>query len=170
MIEVVVDDLATVTVDAIVRPTTTRLIPTTSVGERVASAGGPAFAAASVARDELAVGAAVVTAGGALPVEFVIHAIVGIDAAQVTATTLGRAWLSALERAKEWQFARIAVPPLHPGSPELRLAAVAETMLAVLHAHRATGGHQTSVSFVVESEEERAVFTAALQLSQDIPL
>lgn len=170
MIDVVVDDLAAVTVDAIVRPTTTRLIPTTPVSERVAQAGGPAFAAASVARDELAVGAAVVTAGGALPVEFVIHAIVGIDAAQVTATTLGRAWLSALERAKEWQFARIAVPPLHTGSPDLRLAAVAETMLGVLRAHQATGGHPTSVSFVVESEEDRAVFTAALQLSRNIPL
>jgi len=170
VIDVVVDDLASVTADAIVRPTTTRLTPTTPAGERLARAGGPAFAAASVARTELAVGAAVVTAGGALPVEFVIHAIVASETVPVTATSLGRAWLSALERAKEWQFARVAVPPLHTGSAEFRLAAVAETMLGVLRAHQATGGHPTSISFVVESEEERAVFSAAVQLSRVIPL
>lgn len=170
MIEVVVGDLAALRADAIVRPATTRLVPTTAAGARLAQAGGPAFETASVARAELAVGAAVVTPGGALPAEFVIHAIVAADANQVTATSLARAWLSALERAKEWQFAHITVPPLHTGSPELRLAAVAETMLGVLRAHQATGGHPTSISFVVESEEDRAVFTAATRLSQDIPL
>ena len=161
MIRVVVDDLASATADAIVRPATIRLAPTTPAAQRVDRAGGAGFQEALALRDDLAVGAAVVTAGGALAAEFVIHAVVTTEPALVTAKGLRRAWRSVLERAREWQFAHIATPPLHPGSPDLRIAEVAGAMVEVL---REVGeiGFPSSISFVVDSEEDRAVFTAAL--------
>lgn len=162
MIRVVVDDLASASADAIVRPATIRLAPTTPAARRVDHAGGSALQGALTLRDDLAVGAAVVTAGGGLTAEFVIHAVVSTDAAQVTVQGLRRAWLSVLERAREWQFVHIATPPLHPGSPELRLAEVAGAMADVLREIGDTGGFPSSISFVVDSEEDRAVFTAAL--------
>ena len=163
MIRVVVGDLAAVAADAIVRPATTHLAATTPPGARLERAGGAAFLRAMELRDELAVGAAVVTAGGALPAEFVIHAVVGTDPARVSAKDVTRAWRSVLERAKEWQFPHIAAPPLFDGSAELRLADVAAAMVGVLRAHRDAGDHPTSVSFVVETDEARIVFAAALQ-------
>jgi len=169
VIRVVVDDLASASADAIVRPATIRLAPTTPAALRVDHAGGSALQAALALRDDLAVGAAVVTAGGSLPVEFVIHAVVATDTMQVTAQGLRRAWRSVLERAREWQFAHIATPALHPGSPELRLAEVADAMAEVLREFGDTGGFPSSVSFVVDSEEDRAVFTAALRVGRASP-
>lgn len=165
MIRVVVDDLAALSADAIVRPATIRLAPATPIAEHLDRAGGPAFARALALRADLAIGAAVVTAGGALPAEFVIHAVIADGAGTVTPAGLARAWLSVLERAREWQFAHIATPPLHPGSADLRVADVAEGMISVLRTREDPGDFPTSVSLVVDSDDHRAVFTAALRTS-----
>jgi hypothetical protein len=74
---------------------------------------------------------------------------------------VARAWLSALERAQEWQFARLAVPPIASASDDMPAADLADTMMAILYAHLTGGGFPSSVSFVVASEDERAVFEAA---------
>ncbi|HXH62722.1 MAG TPA: hypothetical protein VNG95_00995, partial [Gemmatimonadales bacterium] len=72
MIRVVVDDLAFLSADAIVRPATARLDSTTPAVRRLETVGGRAFIAQLALQQELAVGAAVVTAsGGDLPAEFV---------------------------------------------------------------------------------------------------
>ncbi len=167
MIRVVVGDLAAVSADAIVRPVTTRLTAVTPAGERLDQAGGPAFRRALELRTDLAVGAAVVTPGGELPAEFVIHAVVGDIPASVLPLHLARAWRSVLERAKEWQFGHIAAPPMHVGSDALRLADVAVAMAGALRAHAAANDFPTAVSFIVESEDERAVFSAALRLGEE---
>ncbi len=59
-----------------------------------------------------------------------------------------------------------APPPLHPGSPELLLANVAGAMAEVLREVGDLGGFPSAVSFVVDSEEDRAVFTAALRIGR----
>jgi O-acetyl-ADP-ribose deacetylase (regulator of RNase III) len=169
VIRVVVDDLASVSADAIVRPATIRLAPLTAAAERVDRAGGAAFQAAVELRDDLAVGAAVVTAGGGLAAEFVIHAVVASAPADVTAKGLRRAWLSVLERAREWQFAHLATPPLHPGSATLPLGEVAGAMAEVLREVAGSGDFPSSISFVVDSEEDRAVFKAALRVGEASP-
>jgi O-acetyl-ADP-ribose deacetylase (regulator of RNase III) len=163
VIRVVVDDLAAMSADAIVRPATIRLAAATPAAERVGQAGGPAFAEAIVLRRDLAVGAAVVTAGGALPAEFVIHAVVAAADGAVTRLGLSRAWLSALERAQEWQFAHVAAPPIARVSPELPLDDLADEMLLVLAGHRAAGGFPHALSFVVATEDEHGVFRAAIR-------
>jgi O-acetyl-ADP-ribose deacetylase (regulator of RNase III) len=115
---------------------------------------------------ELAVGAAVVTAaGGDLPAEFVIHAVIRSDTEPVTRDNVARAWLSALHQAQEWEFGHVSAPPLGTGAGNLTLEDAAEIMALVLHAHRAGGGaaFPADVSFVVERPEDQEVFEAALQ-------
>ena len=85
MIRVVVDDLATFAADAIVRPATTRLDPTAAALRRLEILGGEDFQNKIRLSRELAVGAAVVTAaGGDLPSEFVIHAVIRSEVEPVT--------------------------------------------------------------------------------------
>jgi O-acetyl-ADP-ribose deacetylase (regulator of RNase III) len=163
VIRVVVGDLAATSADAIVRPATVRLAASTAVAERLERAAGPRFHDDITTRRDLAPGAAVVTGAGDLPAEFVVHAVLGAEPGATTPAALTRAWLSVLERAKEWQLEHLAVPPLHPGTAEMSLLAVVDAMVTVLRAHRETASFPVSISFVVESEEDRAVFAAALR-------
>ena len=171
MIRVVVDDLATFAADAIVRPATTRLDPTAAALRRLEILGGEEFQQRIRLSRELAVGAAVVTAaGGDLPADFVIHAVIRSEAEPVTRGTVARAWQSALHQAKEWEFRHLSAPPLGTGAGNLTLEDAAEIMTTGLHAHRGGGGggaqFPADVSFVVERREDQQVFEAALQRAE----
>ena len=158
------DDLASFAADALVRPATTRLDPTAAALRRLEIAGGQEFQNRIRLNRELAVGAAVVTAaGGDLPAEFVIHAVIRSETEPVTRGNVARAWLSTLHQAQEWQFAHLSAPPLGTGAGNLALEDSAEIMATVLHAHRGTAQFPADVSFVVERPEDQQVFEVALQ-------
>ena len=164
MIRVVVDDLASFAADAIVRPATTRLDPTVAALRRLEILGGEEFQHRIRLSRELAVGAAVVTAaGGDLPAEFVIHAVIRSETEPVTRENVARAWLSTLHQAQAWQFAHLSAPPLGTGAGNLTLEDAAEIMATVLHAHRGSAQFPADVSFIVERPEDQQVFEAALQ-------
>lgn len=158
------DDLASFAADALVRPATTRLDPTAAALRRLEIVGGQDFQNRIHLNRELAVGAAVVTAaGGDLPAEFVIHAVIRSDTEAVTRGNVARAWLSTLHQAQEWQFAHLSAPPLGTGAGNLTLEDSAEIMATVLHAHKGSAQFPADVSFIVERQEDRQVFEAALQ-------
>jgi O-acetyl-ADP-ribose deacetylase (regulator of RNase III) len=160
---VVVDDLAFVASDAIVRPATTQLEPTTPALRRLEEMGGPEFQRHLEMHTELVVGAAVVTAaGGDLPAEFVIHAIILGREEPISSRGVGRAWRSALERAREWGFARLSVPPLGIGAGNLTLEDAAEILVSVFQ-EQPSGVAPRDVAIVVETEEQRQVFEAVLR-------
>lgn len=164
MIRVVVDDLASLAADAIVRPATTRLDPTAAALRRVEEVGGAEFQNKIRLARELAVGAAVVTAGGGdLPAEFVIHAIIRSDTEPVTRGNVARAWGAVLHQAQEWEFGHVSAPPLGTGAGNLTLEDAAEIMATVLAAHRGTAKFPADVSFVVERTDDQQVFEAVLQ-------
>jgi len=164
VIRVVVDDLASFAADAVVRPATTRLDPTAAALRRLETLGGQEFQNRIRLSRELAVGAAVVTAGGGdLPAEFVIHAVIRSETEPVTRGNVARAWLSTLHQAQEWQFAHLSTPPLGTGAGNLTLEDSAEIMATVLHAHRGGAQFPENVSFIVERSEDQQVFEAALQ-------
>lgn len=164
MIRVVVDDLAFLSSDAIVRPATARLDPTTPVVRRLEQVGGPEFVARLQVHKDLAVGAAVVTGGGGdLPAEFVIHAVIQSETEPVSRGSVARAWLSALQRAREWEFARLTAPPLGTGAGNLSIEDAAEIMVGVLWSHLGNAAFPSEVSLVVENPEDREVFEAALR-------
>jgi len=163
VIRVVVDDLAFLASDAIVRPATSRLAATTPAGRRLEQVGGTEFAGHLRHQKELAVGAAVVTAaGGDLPAEFVIHVVIQSDTEPVTRDRVARAWQSALEQARAWEFKSLTVPPLGVGAGNLSVEDAAEVMVPVLQAHLGEA-YPSAVSIVVEHLEDREAFEAVLR-------
>jgi O-acetyl-ADP-ribose deacetylase (regulator of RNase III) len=161
---VVVDDLAFHASDAIVRPATARLDATTPMVRRLEQIGGPEFQRRLRINRDLAVGAAVVTAaGGDLAAEFVIHAVIHSDTEPATASSVRRAWQSALERAVDWSFARVSTPPLGTGAGNLSLEDASEIMVSILKTHMLGADYPVDVTVVVESPVEREVFEAALR-------
>jgi O-acetyl-ADP-ribose deacetylase (regulator of RNase III) len=157
VIRVVVDDLAFVAADAIVRPSTALLEPTTPGLRRLEQVGGAAFREQARTERELAVGSAVVTGGGALEVELVIHAIIRSATEPVTRDSVRRALTAALQRAADWHLAHLAVPLLGTGAGNLTLEDAADVMGAVLMAVPGPGGFPREVTIVVENDEERQV-------------
>jgi len=166
VIRVVVDDLAFLPSDAIVRPVTARLDPTTPAVRRLERVGGTEFVERLRLQKDLAVGAAVVTGGGGdLPAEFVIHAVIQSETEPVTRESVARAWLSALERAREWEFARLTAPPIGTGAGNLATEDAAAIMVTVLKAQAGQSAFPSDVCIVVETAEEREMFEAAVRAS-----
>ena len=164
MIRVVVDDLAFLAADAVVRPATTRLAPTTPAVRRLETVAGPSFADHLRLQKDLAVGAAVVTAGGGdLPAEFVIHAVIQSETEPVTRDGVARAWRSALQQAQEWEFSSVTVPPLGTGAGNLSMEDAAAIMVAILDAHLGGASFPSEVSIVVETAADRDAFEAVLR-------
>ncbi len=162
MMRVVVDDLAFLSADAIVRPATTELAPTTPALRRLEQMGGAEFLRHTRSSIELAVGAAVVTAaGGDLPAEFVIHAIILGREEAVSPAGVRRAWHAALAQAREWGFARLTVPPIGIGAGNLALETAAEILVSEF-LEQSTASTAPEVTVVVETEEEREVFAGVL--------
>lgn len=160
MIRVVVDDLAFVEADAVVRPATASLEPTVPGLRRLDQVGGPGFWDHAQLHGELAPGAAVVTPAGDLPCEFVIHAIIRSATESVSAATVRRALTSVLQRAADWQLAHLTVPPLGTGAGNLSAEAAADAMCAVLRECLGRTAYPKHVTIVVETEDEKQVFDA----------
>lgn len=158
MIQVVVDDLAFVDVDAVVRPATDLLEPTASDLRHFDEIGGIRFKKQLQIREPLAIGAAIVTDAGDLASEFVIHAIIRSVAEQVSADGVRRALVSALQRAAAWQFAAVALPPLGTGPGNLAVEHAAQLMCEVLREHALTAAFPAEIRIVVSSEEEQIMF------------
>lgn len=163
MIHVVLDDLAFVEADAVVRPATTLLEPTTPATRRLDEAAGASFTTQLQDNREMVVGAAVVTGAGDLTAELVIHAIIRSATDQVTPLAVRRAWISVLQRASAWELAHIATPPLGTGAGNLSNEIAAETMTAVLADVLPGTEYPRDITIVVETDEERNVFEAALK-------
>ena len=163
MIRVVVDDIAFMKVDAVVRPATALLEPTTAGLRHLEQVGGPAFWNQLKVNQDLAVGSAVVTGGGDLPVELVIHAIIRSVTEPVTAATVRRATISSLQRAVDWQLSRLALPLLGTGAGALPVEEAAEILCEVLGAHLAAADFPREVQIVVERAEDREMIEALLR-------
>lgn len=163
MIRVVVDDLAFVAVDAVVRPSTAALEPTAASLRRLEHVGGPAFWEQLTLQKELDVGAAVVTGGGDLAAEFVIHAVVQSAEKPVTASGVRLALKSTLQRAAAWQLARVAMPPLGTGAGNLSIDDAARLMIEVLQTELPSATYPEEVCIVVETEDDRGIFEAYLE-------
>ncbi len=163
MIRVVVDDIAFVSADAVIRPTTTTLEPTSASLRRLEQVGGPAFWEQLSLQSELAVGSAVVTAAGDLSADFVVHAVISSADLPVTIQQVKQALTSALQRAGDWQLTRVAVPPVGTGAGNLEMEDAAQAMVEVISKAMTATTCPREVLIVVDSEEDRAVFDLYLK-------
>jgi O-acetyl-ADP-ribose deacetylase (regulator of RNase III) len=163
VIRVVVDDLAFVEADAVIRPTTAFLEPTSVSLRRLERIGGPQFWEQLTTHGELAVGSAVVTASGDLTADLVVHAVICSPDQPVTVHNVKRALISALQRAGDWQLALVAVPPMGTGAGNLELEDAAAAMVEVLGLALNTATYPKEVCIVVDDDEQRAVFETYLK-------
>ncbi len=162
MIRVVVDDLASVTADAVVRPTNGNLEAITPALRRLELAAGPRFHELCHVQRELAVGAAVVTAGGDLPAELVVHAVIMARGEGVSKAGVRRAVEAALRQSAQWQIGTLALPPVGIGAGQLSAEDAADALLPAVEEHARNAEHPANVLIVVESDVEREIFETRL--------
>jgi O-acetyl-ADP-ribose deacetylase (regulator of RNase III) len=160
---VVVDDLAFMDVDAVVRPATALLEPATPALRRLEQVGGPEFYTQLALEHPLDVGAAVVTSAGGLGSEFVIHAVVRSAEKPVTRDGVRHALVSVLQRAYDWQLQRVATPVVGTGAGNLSFEDAAGILTDVLTAEGRHVEFPSEVYIVVDSEEERTLVEAYLK-------
>ena len=158
MIEVRTDDLAFVDADAIARPVDAELRATTPLMRRLEVAGGEGLARHLRVNEPLAVGSAVVTPGGALGVELVIHGVVSSDTEAVSRGTVRQALSSALQRAVDWGIEHLAITPFGLGVGNLDVEESAEILASVVRRHRETAKSPMRMTIVVETEFEQEIF------------
>jgi O-acetyl-ADP-ribose deacetylase (regulator of RNase III) len=163
VISVVVDDLAFVSADAVVRPTTALLEPVAPALRRLEQLAGADFLKQLTVPIRLGVGAAVVTGAGELEPDFMIHAVIWSEDEPVTTAGLRRTITSVLQRAEDWGLARISTPVLGTGPGALPLEDAAHILVQTLTEHLPTATYPEEVCIVVESEEDRDIVQALLR-------
>ena len=160
MIRGVVGDLASAQADAIARPATTRLEPLTPALQRLDAAAGPRFVEQRRVRHELPAGASVVTAAGDLPVEFVVHLVLGSAEDSVTTDTLRRAMDAALFQCMQWRIETLAMPI--PSAGNLAPEGALTVVLDALREHMRNATHPANVLVVTATDAERDLVTARI--------
>lgn len=164
MIHVVTGDLASVAADAVVRPATTRLEPLTPALRRLDDAAGPKFIEQCRVKRDLPAGAAVVTGGGDLPAEYVVHLILGEAPDSVTTDSVSRALDAALWQCTQWQIGTLACPI--PAAGNLAPEAAARTLLDALRRHMRTADHPATVLIVASDDAEHDLVSARIGQSE----
>jgi O-acetyl-ADP-ribose deacetylase (regulator of RNase III) len=165
VIEVRVEDLAFYSGDAIIRPATATLGATTPLLRRLELAGGKALLDRLVTSEPLAIGSAVVTGAGELPVELLVHAIVSSATERVTRDGVRRAFRSALERASAWQISAVAIPPLGLGAGNLDIDESAAVMADELIRHCGMATFPRNITLAAETADEAHSLEGALARS-----
>jgi O-acetyl-ADP-ribose deacetylase (regulator of RNase III) len=162
VITVVVDDLASLPVDAVVRPAGESLEPLAAAATRLDRLAGQRFADQSRVSSPLEAGAAVVTGGGDLPAPFVIHVIIRDSTRPVARATVRRALVSAWQRAGAWGLGRIAAPQVGAASGELTMAEAASLLVETFPRPGAAEG-PTELCIVVDRQEDREAVEAIIR-------
>ncbi|HNV74486.1 MAG: macro domain-containing protein [Gemmatimonadaceae bacterium] len=157
-IAVTIDDLAFVAADAVARPVNAELRAVTPVIRRLEQAAGEGLLRQLHVQQPLEVGAAVVTAAGAVQADLMIHAVVSTETERVTRDGVRRATTSVLQRAHDFAIDRLAIAPFGLGAGNLDVDDAAQTMVAVLKAHADTRPRPANVVIVVENDLEAEAF------------
>lgn len=167
MIEVTVDDLAFLDVEAILRPAGERLQAVTPATVKLDERGGEAFASQRRLNTPLEAGAAVVTGGGDLAARLVVHAIIQSPGRNPDRDVIRRALTSAWQRCGDWGIASLAAPVVGAGAGQLSLEEAVTLLAETFRAHRQRAAHPGTLTIVVERADER---TQILALLERLPL
>jgi O-acetyl-ADP-ribose deacetylase (regulator of RNase III) len=155
------DDLASLRVDAVLRPAGESLEPLAATASRLDQQAGQRFADQHRVSSPLEAGAAVVTGGGDLVAPFVIHVVIRDSASPVARTTVRRALVSAWQRATEWGLGRIAAPLVGAdGGLSLEESA---TLLVETFPRTGDADNPAELCIVVERQEDRDAVEAIVR-------
>jgi O-acetyl-ADP-ribose deacetylase (regulator of RNase III) len=155
VIRIVVDDLAFAAVDAILRPADEHLEPVSPESAQLDRVAGTAFAALRRVQDPLDIGTAVVTGGGDLGAQFVLHLVIRTEEQPTTAEAVRRALGSAWQRAADFGLARLAAPLIGAGPGQLDAEDAARLMADTWRASAAAELPDASLTLVVHRDADR---------------
>ena len=161
MIHVLVDDLALIKADAIIRPAAETLSSTSPAITRLDERAGPRFADQRRVSSVLKAGSAVVTGSGDLAAPFVLHVVVRDPEIQTGRDVVRRALVSAWQRATDWELGTIATPLVGADSGQLSVEEAA-TLLAETFPS-APKGFPTELTIVVDQDVDRVLVEAILR-------
>ena len=161
MILVIVDDLATTTADAVLRPADESLGPLTPAMSRLDEHAGPRFAEQRRLTTPLKAGAAVVTGGGNLRAPYVLHVVIRDPDSQVGRDVVRRALVSAWQRATDWELSTIATPLVGTGAGQLSVEEAATLLAETFPAEPI--GCPTELHIVVERDADRELVEAIIR-------
>jgi O-acetyl-ADP-ribose deacetylase (regulator of RNase III) len=161
VIQVVVDDLALIQADAVLRPADETLSPLSDTITRLDQQAGARFADQRRLSAPLKAGAAVVTGSGDLPAPFVLHAVIRDPDARVSREVVRRALVSAWERATDWELGVIASPLVGAGADQLSVEEAAR-LLAETFPDKASGC-PFELRIVVEHAADRDLVEAIVR-------
>lgn len=154
MIRVVERALESLAVDAVVRAADDLLRPVGPVSEAIDLGGGARLAEQRRVQAQLEVGSAVITGGGDLMAEFVLHVVIQGDARTLSRETVRRALTSAWHRAEGWQLTTVGAALSGLGLPP------AEAALALVETFRGrprATGFPAELHLVIDDPEQRGV-------------
>jgi O-acetyl-ADP-ribose deacetylase (regulator of RNase III) len=164
VIRVVVADLTTLAVDAVLRSSDERLAAVSPAGSRLDEAGGQRFTEQRRLSTELEAGAAVVTGAGALRAPYVVHVVIRDPVKRGGRDVVRRALVSAWQRAGDWGLVSLAAPLVGADAGQLSTQEAAG-LLVETFPREASAGPPLELHIVVEQEEERAMVEAIVRRS-----
>ncbi len=145
--------------DAIGRPIRSDGAAITPASRQIEVAAGPEVARQLASLGDLPPGSAVLTPGGALGPQYLLHLVLRSAEEPTTDLTVRRALEQGLARVRDWGLGSLTLPALGAGAGGLEAEAAAELMAEVL---RDVGRSGLDLVVRVESEYELEVFTRSL--------
>ena len=110
MLRVIIGDLAVQEAEAVLRPIRSDLAPVNALSRDLGSAGGEVLESRLSKLGSIPLGGAVITPGGDLAADFVIHVVVMSEDEPQSPITIQRALRNGLRRATDWELSSLAIP------------------------------------------------------------
>jgi len=163
VIELKQGDITAMRADAIVNAANSRLAGGGGVDGAIHRAGGPTIMEECVRIGGCATGSAVITGAGRLAAKHVIHAVAPFYSGRTRdAELLRSAYEASLRLAEERALTSIAFPSLGTGAYRYPIEEASAIALSAAAAHLRKGSTLERVWFVLFSERDHAVYSAAL--------
>ena len=161
-IEVVQGDITEQEVDAIVNAANNQLWMGAGVAGAIARKGGRGIEDEAIGQGPIAVGEAVVTGGGTLPAQHVIHAAAMGEDLRTDAEKVRQATISALAQAETLNLRSVAFPALGTGVGGFPVDECAAVMVGAVRDRSRQASSVPLVRFVLFDEPAYRAFEAAL--------
>ena len=168
MITVLVGELGDQPNEAVLRPVRSDMAPLTPAARDVGLRAGTAMTDRLDQLGVVPVGGAVITPGGDLPADFVIHAVIADHEEPQSTTTVQKAIRNGLRRAVDWGLVSLALPPLGLGVGNMGAEEAARVLVELLVDHLNEGQPPLELVIIVGNEYEESVFnTVIAELARD---
>ena len=159
-LDVVQADVTKLDVDAIANAANTQLQHGGGVAGAISRAGGPTIQAESDERAPIAIGEAVATSGGDLPVRYVIHAATMELGGPTSADAIAASTRSTLDRAEELGCRSLALVAFGTGVGGFPVDEAARLMVSVAKAHEPRSLER--IVFATHGEQAERAFRSAV--------